>query len=203
VVQNSPIAGHRKGIPRISATHPSLSPWQKSSALQVRGNHSENATRSNSTRGLSFTTGGAKDGNSENCCPQFNRNYRSHRHTVVMNSENVALPNAGGVLGRVRRFQWITRLPSGRERTVCDTPNGVVFRTMDSAVDAERRENSAGPVVAALPNPPCGVGHDWTLADTMFLRAVAASNAQEGMMRVMLAGTRKDRCCFDEGVGRS
>ena len=79
-----------------------------------------------------------------------------------MNSENVALPNAGGVLGRVRRFQWITRLPSGRERTVCDTPNGVVFRTMDSAVDAERRENSAGPVVAALPDTPCGVGHDGT-----------------------------------------
>ena len=54
------------------------------------------------------------------------------------------------------------RLPSGRERTVCDTLNGVVFRTMDSAADAERRENSAGPVVAALLNPPCGVGHDGT-----------------------------------------
>jgi hypothetical protein len=84
------------------------------------------------------------------------------------------------------------RLPSGRERTVCDTPNGVVFRTMDSAADAERCENSAGPVVAALPNPPCGVGHDGTFGDTMFLRAVAASNAQEGMMRVMLAATRKE-----------
>ena len=83
----------------------------------------------------------AKSGNSENCCPQCNKNSHPHRHRREEFRECCPLRQLMKFLGDME-VSMDNALASGRERTVCDTPDRVVFRTADPTPRPTRGERS-------------------------------------------------------------